>query len=230
MSDASEHLPVILLDEGENQLLSYWFKRHCGGCLCWINGVFSLELNTLDGILFPSHMKRLKGLKTMDHLPYSGQRSRVCSPVPKVDPVQDLHLGSPKTSPRTSSLWTRNGQPSKLPEEVPSLQVLLKESSECPSPRWFSALRNSTQSPGCQLTTWGPGARLWCILNVQKGFCKRHYLDLQALGAFTPKGKHTWDSDFTPTSHFLRISRDLMVQRKASFTTAWEQFIKKMKD
>lgn len=175
-------------------------------------------------------MKRVKGLKTMDDLPYSGQRSRVCSPAPKVDPVQDLHLGSPKTTPWTSSLWTRNGQPLKLPEEMAGLQVLLKESLECPLPRWFSSLRNSTQSPGCQLTTRGPSPRLWCILNKQRGFCKRHYLDLQALGAFIAKGKYTWDSNVTPTSHFLHISKDLMVQRKASSATAWEQLIKKMKD
>lgn len=174
-------------------------------------------------------MKRLKGLKTTDDLPYSGQRSGVCSPTPKADPGQDLHLGIP-TSPWTSSLWTRKGQPLKLPEEVPGLQVLPKESSEWPLPRWFSALRNPTRSPGCQLTTRGPSPRLWCIPNVQRGFCKRHYLDLQALGACIAKGKYTWDSNFTPTSHFLHISRDLMVQRKASSATAWEQLFKKMKD
>lgn len=105
-------------------------------------------------------MKRLKGLKTMDHLPYSGQRSRVCSPVPKKSSAGSA-LGESQNQPANFQSLDQDWATLEAPWGSAQSTGLVKESSECPSPWWFSALRNSTQSPGCQLTTWGPGARLW---------------------------------------------------------------------
>ena len=54
-----------------------------------------MELNTLDRIWFPSHMKRLQGIKTMDNLPYPGQFPEYVALHPKWTRAGSA-LGAPK--------------------------------------------------------------------------------------------------------------------------------------